>query len=270
MVLIIPIIVVCCVAFFAISTGVACFIHHRNMRKPVRGIVLREDGVVAVPGRVVEPRQATRQNLDATMAVPSAIGSAGNREGTAPPSAVFAAGGEPSAAETHYDSYVVQEVFNLSEEERHRREMHNRRLNAEGIRMAYPMRGDGTRHSLDGTPLAQLVTFFRNLRRPRSEEEASDADGANAADAPPQHGGQAEEEAANVNYGRYLVAVDITLREPDNRQSRRSTERKASGADSTITTEPYGGRTERDWAALNDTSGIDYMTNEGVEYLPRT
>ena len=248
MTVIIPIIVACCVAFFAISTGVACFFHHRSLRKPVRGIVLREDGAAVVPGRIIELAPPAAQNANASsVAIPSV-----NNDGIG-----------------HLEATAA--VYRLSAEEQRLRELHNRRLNAEDMRMAYPMRGNGIRHPLDGTPLARLVTFFRHLQTPRHEDESlGEEEEERAAHPPAQQGGQEADEAANVDYGRYLVAVDIAFYEPHARDRWQSEDRKACEANSAAAPDPFGGRTERDWAALNDTGGIDYMTNEGTAYLARS
>ncbi|KPA84393.1 hypothetical protein ABB37_02377 [Leptomonas pyrrhocoris] len=250
MVLLVPIVVVGCVAFLLISTGVVCFIHYRNIGKPVRGIVLREDSVVAVPGRVVELGQTTQNNSNASAAAPSVISGDGTHAG-APPRSETLPGRAATAADRSNSGYAMREVLNLSKGEQRRRELHNRRLSVEDTRTEYAT------HS-DGTPPAQPVTFFRPFRPSAFQEEAEES----AASPPTQQGRQIEDQAANIDYGRYLVAVNITLRESPSRP------RKARKADETPI-DPFGGRTEQDWAALHDTSGIDYMTNEETEYLPR-
>lgn len=258
MVMLIPILVVCSVAFIAISTAVVCFIHRRNLQKPVQGIVLREDGFDVVPGRVVGDGQ--RVGVEASS---SFTGEDSNAAAQQRPDAFADAEGQ--LPDRRIDTQAVQEEFHLSAEEQRRREQHNQRLNAEDVRMAYPLRANGSSHPLDGTPLAQVVTYFRKLRSSqRSQDDNTDAEMGAA-----EERTQQEDPTSSVDYGRYLVAVDISLHEPRSGHRRRAQERKVDDASSTTVTDPFGGRTEHDWAALNDVTGVDYMNNEGTAYIPR-
>lgn len=278
---IIPVIVVCCVAFLGISTGVACFLHHRSRSRPVRGIVLREDLAVAVPGRVVDDDAQSPSSPASVTAVRQPRLPAPRSGRTTSPladSGAFGDDGDDEVNAADRGGYEVREVYNLSAAERSRREHHNRRLNAEDARMIYRLRASGEEHPLDGTPLARLVTFFREWtqRQPAepqpgdpAEHREGDGNGAPQPGEPEQAAPSDEREGASAEdaYGRYLVAVDIALHETESQRHNRRKARAPNDAESSSTADPFGGRTQRDWEALHSTSGIDYMTNQCTPYL---
>ncbi|KAK7202140.1 hypothetical protein NESM_000283200 [Novymonas esmeraldas] len=260
-----PVLVLCCVAFVALSTSVACFLHHRSRAQPVRGIVLREggDGAVAVPGQLL-PEEPAAQASTAS-ATPPAVGHHTGRL----PTQGSATDATPPRSPSVFDNadgppVEEREVYNLSVAERRRRERHNRRLATEDARAAYRMRSSGADHALDGTPLARLVAMMRNAAQPRAAESSADSDHENATGDRTRQAPAAREEGGTAidTYGQYLVAVDIALHEPSGGDRRQPAETAG-----TSSVDPFGGRTQRDWEALHCTTGIDFARNACAPYL---